>query len=215
MELSNDPAQYRTFLDLYYRPYMNATRGLLASSFDYSFLRHEDFVDRDHWLLLKLMQGGEWVAGMIVKMDKHTAYSYEVGIKGADTRHVKSGAHMALRWLYSQQMLSLGFREISFMWSSPFLENGVLSSKRKYHPKLEPVPSSGYGLLLERRGVSSLSKKILLELSIIQLIGPHLKATRCVARPDDIGEARDNLVKASHHYRGISGFEVNLIQNPR
>jgi Acetyltransferase (GNAT) domain len=213
LELSSDPAQYRTFLDFYYRPYMKASHGLLASSFDYDFLCHEDFLDRDRWLLLKLMQGGEWVAGMIVKTDKHTAYGYEVGIKCANSRHVKGGALMSLRWLYSQQMLSLGFREISFMWSPPFLENGVLSSKRKYHPKLEAAPSSGVGLLLVHRGVNSLSTKILLELSIIQQRGPHLKATRCVARPEDFDKARDNLVKACHHYRGISGFEVNLIHN--
>ena len=213
IELSNGPEQFRTFLDDYCRPYAKATRGALAASFDYSFLCQEDFIDRDQWLLLKLVHGSEWVAGMIVKTDECTAYEYEVGLKDGDTMHLKNGALAALRWLYSQQMLLMGYQKISFMWSPPFLENGVLSSKRKYHPKLEAAPSSGLGILLVHMGGRSLSREVLLQLSMIQQEGSHLKATRCVEKPADLAGAREDLVMACHHYRGVSEFEVTLIGN--
>ncbi len=101
---------------------------------------------------------------------------------------------------------------ISFMWSPPFLKNGVLLFKEKYRPKLEAVPTPGRGLLLALMQANKLSRKILVEQPMIQLEGSRLKTTRFVENAEDMAAAREQLIKDCRRYGGISAYEVILLE---
>ncbi len=212
LQVSSDPARYQEFLDAFYRPYMIAAHGSLAVVFDYSFLRQADYADHGQWELLQLLQDGEWLAGALVRKGDRTAYLTEVGVSSADTDHVKRGALAALYWLFFLRAQALGYRQVSFMWSPPFLQNGVLLFKKKYRPKLEAAPTSGKGLLLVPMEKNMLSRKILVEQPMIQLEGSQLKATCFVEKAEDMSAAREQLIKDCRRYGGITDYEVILLE---
>ena len=208
LQVSNDPAHFRKFLDSYYLPYMAAAHGSLATVFDYSFLCRADYADRAQWELLQITLEGEWVAGAIVRKEELTSHMLEFGIRNADSSYVKRGALAAAYWLFVLRMQALGYREVSFMWSPPFLENGVLRFKSKYHPKLEAAPSKHIGLLLVPAMQNSLSRKILYAQPMFQLQGSQLKATRFVPGSECLTATREQLIRECRRYSGISGYEI-------
>jgi hypothetical protein len=212
LQLSSDPARYREFIEEFYRPYMTATHGLLAALFDYSFLCRADYPDHEQWELLQLIQDDKWLAGALVKKDEQTVYLTEFGVNDADNSHVKNGALAALYWFFLQRAQTLGYRQISFMWSPPFLKNGVLLFKKKYRPMLEPAPTSDMGLLLMSMESSELSRKILVEQPMIQLEGSQLKATVFVEKTEDRAAAGRQLIKDCRRYGGISDYEVIVLE---
>ena len=154
------------------------------------------------------MLDGNWVAGCIVRTDGQTAYLQESGVINGDITELRRGALRASYWLSVTRMQSLGFRKISFMWSPPFLENGVLLFKKKYRPVLEAAPTSHKGLLLAPLAQSALSRRILVEQPMIQLCGSALVATRFVEKSGDVAAAREQLYKDCRRYGGISRYEV-------
>jgi hypothetical protein len=212
LKISSDPAHYQEFIDVFYRPYMTATHGLLAALFDYSFLCRADYPEREQWELLQLMEGDKWLAGALVRKGEGAVYLTEFGVSDADNRHVKHGALAALYWFFLQRAQTLGYRHVSFMWSPPFLANGVLLFKKKYRPTLEAAPTSDQGLLLIPMDRSELSRKILVEQPMIQLHGSQLKATRFVEKTEEIAAARQQLIKDCRRYEGIADYEVIVLE---
>ena len=211
LQVANDPELYREFLDNYYQPYLTAAHGSMAALFNYRFLCQVDYPDRDQWELLQVMLDGKWVAGCIVRKDGQAAYLQESGVINGDMGEVRRGALRASYWLSVTRMRTLGYRRISFMWSPPFLENGVLLFKKKYRPVLEAAPDSQTGLLLAPVGNNALTRRILIEQPVIQLRGSQLIATHFVENAADSAAAREQLHKECRRYGGISGYEVLLL----
>jgi hypothetical protein len=212
LQVSKEPARYREFLDDFYKPYLLAAHGSKAAVFNYDFLCREDYSDHDNWELQQVMLAEEWIAGCIVRKDGNTAYMLELGIGAGNIEAVRRGALAASYWLGVQRLRDLGYQKISFMWSPPFLKNGVLLFKKKYRPVLEPAPMSDKGLLLISVKRDELSRKILIEQPMIQLHGSRLKATRFVEKTEDMAAARQQLIKESRRYGGISDYEVIVLE---
>jgi hypothetical protein len=212
LQISSDPAHYQEFIDVFYRPYVTATHGFLAALFDYSFLCRSDYKEREQWELLQLMDGDKWLAGALVRKGERIVYLTEIGVSNADTGRAKRGAIAALYWLFLQRAQTLGYQHVSFMWSPPFLKNGVLLFKKKYRPTLEAAPVSDQGLLLIPMDRSELSRKILVEQPMIQLEGSQLKATVFVEKTEDMAAARQQLIKGCRRYDGIADYEVTVLE---
>jgi GNAT acetyltransferase-like protein len=211
LQVSSDIGHYQTFLDSYYRPYMASAHGALAALFDYGFLCRADYADHKQWELLQIILDDEWVAGALVRKDDRMGYLMEIGVKNADVSYVKRGALTAVHWLFLQRMLALGYRQVSFMWSAPFLQNGVLQFKKKYCPELEAAPTTAKGILLVPLSKNRLCRRILLGQPMIQLEGSALIATCLEGKSENLATSREQLLAECRRYRGISNCKAILL----
>jgi hypothetical protein len=211
LEISSDVEDYRSFLSDYHEPYLRQVHGNLASHFDYTFLCRPDFADHPQWELLKLMRNDQWVAGLLVRKAGNIAYSHEVGLApGIDLREGRD-ASAALYWFFTRRMAQLGFGRGSFMWSPPFLDNGVLAFKGKYRPRLEAAPSTRQGLLLVEVARCAATREILASHAFVSLSGSDLVARRFVNRAADVASARESLARDCARFSGIARQEVGLL----
>jgi Acetyltransferase (GNAT) domain len=211
LQVSNDTGDYQTFFDSYYRPYMTSAHGALAALFDYDFLCRADYANHEQWELLRIMLDDEWVAGALVRKNDRLGHLMEIGVKNADVAYVKHGALTAVYWLFLQRMLALDYRQVSFMWSAPFLQNGVLQFKKKYCPKLEAAPTSDKGILLVPLSKNKLCSNILVGQPMIQLEGSALIATCLEGKSENLATSYEQLVAECQRYRGISNCKVILL----
>jgi len=131
-----------------------------------------------------------------------------LGVKNAYEKYVKLGALRAAYWFSIEYLRDLGYKEVGFGVTRPFLRDGVLQYKKKYKPRLYLSPS------LFRWGVNVVpltrdptSERILVQEPFVCLHKGAPKITVIVSDSLDRNLEGENL---SHLYafNGVSELEI-------
>jgi len=207
-QISSDPHDYETFLERYSRPSVSSAHGCFAIAYDYDFLKKGSPQSRSEWRLLKVMQADRWVAGCLLKISGRLAQSMDVGVRDGDPELVREGAGTAANWFFVEYANERGCSKASFMWSPPFLRNGVLRFKAKYRPDYSPVPSGNQGILLIPTFARAVTRHLLKEQPFLEILGDQLEATAFVDRPEHVSGVREGLKKETRNLRGVAGLKI-------
>jgi hypothetical protein len=137
----------------------------------------------------------------------------EIGVQNADLKLVRKGAVAAVYWYFYQYAIGLGCPKVSFMWSPPFLKNGVLRFKSKYRPTYSPVPANGKGILLIPSFTNKIARRLLTEQPFLQMFGDELKATAFIEQFEDLSQAKESLIREIKNVSGVAALEIVLLTN--
>ena len=175
--LSRKKHDLDTFISEYHDPYVKTVHGFDAIAMDFQRLRASCSNGEmpEPWLLLKVILGGEWVAGVLLVNGVDRAAVMEIGVQNGDLTLVKRKVLQAAYWLSLEYLRRQGHKRVSLMLTRPFLMNGVLQYKLKYSPALT-VARPADGFLLIYNLASDAAREILLREAFLVFMGDSLGA---------------------------------------
>ena len=175
--LSRKQRDLETFISEYHDPYVNKVHGFDAIAMDFQRLLASCSNDEipENWVLLKVILGGEWVAGVLLFNGADRAALMEIGVRNGDRTLVKRKVLQAAYWLSLQYLRGQGHKRVSLMLARPFVMNGVLQYKLKFSPSLA-VARPADGFLLICNFASDSTREILLREAFLVFMGDCLGA---------------------------------------
>jgi len=126
-EVTNDLDQFHNFYHNMYLPHISKSHGDCAVIQDYILMKKE-FVNCD---LLLIKNETEYIAGMLLVVQKNEARFWSLGIKDGNSDYVKDGAIGALIYFSIQYLQEKGYKKVSFGLCRAFLKDGALQFKKK------------------------------------------------------------------------------------
>jgi hypothetical protein len=158
----------------------------------------------DTWLLLKVGLNQDWVSGELLLFSENTWTLAHLGVKNADEKYVKLGGLHAVYWFSIEYIRDLGYKEVSFGLTRPFLD-GVLLYKKKYKPRLDRVDRWGVNLFPLTQDPTS--ERILVQEPFVCLHKGALKTTVIVSDSLDRNLERERLSRL-YAFNGASELEM-------
>lgn len=123
------------YFDRMYVSYARATFGdgaTLHSLEDVSNAR----VNFELMLLQKKSRPGEYLSGCLMLYEPKAPRLWSLGVRDGDRELVREGVLAALYFLSFQYLAGKGFTQVNLGGSRPFLNDGILRYKRRYHQRL-------------------------------------------------------------------------------
>lgn len=193
-----------TFIRNYHDPYVKKVHGFDAIAMNFQRLLASCSNDEipEPWVLLMVELNGKWVAGGLLVSGPNRAALMELGVKDGNLSLVKDGVLLAEYWLSLEYLHDQGHKRVSLMHTRPFLRNGVLQYKLKFHPSLTVArPNDGFLLLFNHE--NDAAREVLLREPFLVFNGDGLRAVwfslDSTALPDLSCIPIDRLTKAGIH----------------
>ena len=82
--------------------------------------------------LLMVMENDHAIAGGLCFQEKNSIIFRRLGVLGADENYIKKGAQSAIYYFIISFAKETGFQLVDFMWSKPFLNDGIYKHKRDW-----------------------------------------------------------------------------------
>lgn len=196
---ATDFESYRYFYDNYYLPSVIDSHGAAAlpTEFDARWNR----ILNGEAELIWITQSGVPICGIVVCYDGRVPILRDLGIKGGDKSIRKTGAIAAAYYFAMQHLASRGFDRVRLGHTRPFLNDGVLAFKQKWHPELTETSSESF--LIRVNQLCDASRSFLRTCSFIGEEEGELHFTLIAANDDDFRTGGPLLDRLSSIY-GIS-----------
>jgi hypothetical protein len=127
--VSRSPQDVEEYHRSMYLPLIKRVHG--DSALPMSLREMLGYVRRDGELLLTL-RDGEWLAGMIVAYEGDRALARSIGVSGGSRELVKQGVIAAATMNTFRHVASMGYKVLHRGGSRPFLNDGLLTNKRRW-----------------------------------------------------------------------------------
>ena len=136
-EVTRNTKDAEYFFDHMYIPYVTKShrKATLAMGEKQMISRLNDGLCE----LLKIFDGDEWVAGILIHYKASGPRLWSAGVKNADGMYLKKGVVAALYYYVSEYLREKGIKKINYGLSRPFLNDGVFRYKQKWGQKLAGV----------------------------------------------------------------------------
>jgi hypothetical protein len=161
------------FYEQIYLPTITASHGraaLLANR-----VERLKLFERGEMELLLVERDSKVIAGVTIDYRQQEPVLRDSGVLGGSLELKKTGAIAALNLFSMDHLASRGYRAVGFGMSRSFLDDGVLTFKRKFRPIIRP--GSEQCLLVRTGRLNSATRTILRSSSCITWQGPELHRT--------------------------------------
>jgi hypothetical protein len=164
-EVKNELSHYRSFYENMHIPYIKRIYGNTAlipshQSFEKKFQNCE---------LILIKKEGKHIAGCVIRYNKNRAGLYILGVKDGNRDFVQEGALVASYYFPICHLKEKGYQKVSLGGARPFVKDGVLVYKKKWHPSIEGPAE--YGFLLNVMSMTAGVKGFLINNPFIYLDG--------------------------------------------
>jgi hypothetical protein len=143
-EVTKDLSELHNFYYNMYVPYITQAHGTGSKIMSYDYVRREFKKGGLFNDLLLIKKQEECIAGVLLHYKKNKAKLSTLGVKDGNLSYVRDGAIGALFYFSVNYSAEKGFTRIDFGGSRPFLKDGVLRYKRKWHQKISNKKEIGY-----------------------------------------------------------------------
>lgn len=191
-----DSESYRDFYDNFYLPSVIDSHGAAAlpTKFDARWNR----ILCGEAELIWVTRGGKPICGMVVCYDERIPILRDIGIKDGDKSLRKTGAVTAAYYFAMQHLAARGFDRVRLGLSRPFLNDGVLAFKQKWHPELTETSPESFLIRINR--LCDASRSFLGTCSFIGEEEGELQLTLIAANDEDFGTGGPVLDRLSSIY---------------
>lgn len=203
-----DFESYRYFYDDFYLPSVIDSHG--AAALPTEFDTRWNIIRKGEAELIWVTRSGEPISGMVICYDGSIPILRDIGIKGGDKSLRKTGAVTAAYYFAIRHLQSRGFDRVRLGFSRPFLNDGVLGFKQKWHPEL--TETSAESFLIRMNDLCDASRSFLRTCSFVGEEEGELQFTLIAANDDDFrigGPELDRLAAIyginSRSYIDVSG----------
>ncbi|MBN1582231.1 MAG: GNAT family N-acetyltransferase [Anaerolineae bacterium] len=135
-ETSYEDQDFEAFYHDMYLPTMENQHGDLSSPMSAG----EAYQYFKHGLLFFVRRDGQRVCASVFHFQQDVIRFMIMGVLGGDRQIIKEGAVSALNCLRLQWANEKGYREVNFLGSDPYLENGLFQYKRKWGTTVSVPP---------------------------------------------------------------------------
>jgi hypothetical protein len=137
-KVSGQASAFQHFYDNYYLPTVMASHG--ASVIPANKTQRLELLDSGQMELLQVLRNDEVVAGLSIDYRGETPEFRDSGVLDGSVDLKKAGAVTATYLFAMDYLTSKSHSRVGFGHSRGFLDDGVLSYKRKFRPKILPGP---------------------------------------------------------------------------
>jgi hypothetical protein len=210
---TTDAESYKDFYDNYYLPSVFDSHGesTISANFESRLHRFRDGEAELVWVI----QGSDTVCGMVVCYDDGVPVLRDIGLRGGDKSIRSTGAITAAYYFSMQHIRERGFDRARLGLSRPFLNDGVLTFKQKWRPRL--IEPSRESFLIRATRLCDASRSFLRTCSFIGEEEGRLSFTLIAANDDDFkagGPMLDRLSSIygidSRSYVDVSGWRPRI-----
>ena len=207
---TTDTHSYRDFYDNYYMPTVTGSHG--ASTITANFEgRRNRFRDGEAELVW-VIRGGNPVCGMVICYDDGVPILRDIGIRDGDRSIRNTGAITAAYQFSLRHIRERGFSRARLGLSRPFLNDGVLTFKQKWRPRL--IEPSRESFLIRASRLCDASRSFLRTCSFVGEEAGELSFTLIAANDDDYRAGGPMLDRLSSIY-GIEACSYIDVSGPR
>jgi hypothetical protein len=135
-EATQSLSQFDDFYHNMYLPYITRAHGDRSKVMTYGYVRTEFQKRRAFTELLLIKQDQEFIAGVLIHYSKRRARLLTLGVKDGNPDYIDRGAVGAAYHFAIQRLADKGHTKIDLGGSRPFLKDGVLRYKRKWHQRV-------------------------------------------------------------------------------
>jgi hypothetical protein len=199
---ASDFESYRHFYHQYYLPTVVGAHGASTLCADFGDRWYK--ISSGNADLFWVMMNDEPICGMVVSYDGEVPYMRDVGIRNGDRSLLKTGAATAAYYFVLQELEKRGYDRASLGVCRPFLDDGVLNFKEKWHPKLSYSTEESF--LIRVATLCAASRSFLCECSHIGEDAGELHFALIAANDDDFRSGEPKLDRLSSIY----GIEKKL-----
>jgi hypothetical protein len=156
-KLSHDQDDFDYFFEMIYVPTITGSHGrsALTASYENRLRKFQSGTMK----LLQVMRDDEFLAGVAIDFDGDKPTLRDSGVLNGSSEIKKTGAISAAYLFAMDYLASQGYANVSFGLSRSFLDDGVLSYKRKFRPII--TTGSEDGFLIRIRNLDEPTKSML------------------------------------------------------
>lgn len=193
---TTDAESYKDFYDNFYLPSVIDSHGesTITASFESRLQRFRDGEAELVWVI----RGADPVCGMVVCYDEGIPVLRDIGVRDGDKSIRSTGAITAAYYFSLQHIRERGFDRARLGLSRPFLNDGVLTFKQKWRPRL--IEPSRESFLIRASRLCDASRSFLRTCSFIGEEEGRLNFTLIAANDDDFKAGRPLLDRLSSIY---------------
>ncbi len=147
-EVSRNPDDLRLFYEEMFLPYITKAHGDSAFLIDYHSMRKQ----LKNWDLVLVKKNEQQIAGMVIRYERSGARLLSLGVRDASSEYVRQGAIAASYYFSFQYLYDKGYRTVNMGNTRPFLKDGVLQYKKKWHPTIHGPVRNGFMMRTIRYG---------------------------------------------------------------
>jgi hypothetical protein len=193
---ASDIDSYRLFYEDYYLPTVTGSHG--AAALPASFDARWEQISTGNAELVWVTMNGDLVSGIVLSYAGRLPCLRDIGIRDGDRSLLRTGAATAAYSFALEHLQKRGYDRASLGACRPFLDDGVLNFKKKWHPTLTGAADGSF--LIRVANLCEASRSFLRDSSYIGEARGELRFNWIAANDDDFRTGEPTLDRLSSVY---------------